>query len=377
MRQLQSFAQEGDQHVRADGDPDLGFHGVVRGAIEGLDAQMLLHPLEEQLDLPSAAVELGDHDSGQGEIIGQKDQLLPGVGIDVADAPQGVGILLPGKRSAQDDRLVEANADRLVCRSRIAAPAAEVALGPRDEKCAGPVDAVQAAEVQVAPVHNVEGARFEEQIVEDVDVVDLAWSNDDKGREVSPQVQQSMHLDGALRPAKLRPREQRQAQVDRGGVQGIGDALQIGTKGLVRIEPGRLGDQDSGKVAEDPPIPLLVGLGQGAFGHGAPDARVIEFGTNGFEARFDVPQAFAIGQLGKAHDLELSIAAQPADVLVPAVAGNALVEFIPRNEIHQLAEHGSSFLHGSPPAAGGRPEPCKRTNQVEMEKCSELHSISI
>ena len=40
------------QNVGAHGDPDLRFHGVFRRAEKMFDAQSLLDPFEEQLDLP-------------------------------------------------------------------------------------------------------------------------------------------------------------------------------------------------------------------------------------------------------------------------------------------------------------------------------------
>ena len=46
--QTESFASDGDEHIDAHGDPDLGLHGVLAGAIERLDSQVLLNPLEEQ-----------------------------------------------------------------------------------------------------------------------------------------------------------------------------------------------------------------------------------------------------------------------------------------------------------------------------------------
>jgi hypothetical protein len=46
---IESFFDDGDQQVDRDGDPELGFDGVFAGSIEGLDAQVLLDPLEEQL----------------------------------------------------------------------------------------------------------------------------------------------------------------------------------------------------------------------------------------------------------------------------------------------------------------------------------------
>jgi hypothetical protein len=41
----------------------LGLHGILGCAIESLDPEMLFDPLEEQLDLPTAAVQLYDGDS--------------------------------------------------------------------------------------------------------------------------------------------------------------------------------------------------------------------------------------------------------------------------------------------------------------------------
>ena len=49
MRQLRALLDDGDQHIGRHGDPYLRLHRVLAGAEEGLDAQMLLDPLEEQL----------------------------------------------------------------------------------------------------------------------------------------------------------------------------------------------------------------------------------------------------------------------------------------------------------------------------------------
>ena len=51
---------DGDQDIDADGDPDLSLHGVLGGAVEGFDAQVLFDPFEEQLDLPALLVDLRD-----------------------------------------------------------------------------------------------------------------------------------------------------------------------------------------------------------------------------------------------------------------------------------------------------------------------------
>ena len=46
----------------------MSFDGVFGGAEKGFDAQMLFDPLEEQLDAPAQAVELGDSERGQEEV---------------------------------------------------------------------------------------------------------------------------------------------------------------------------------------------------------------------------------------------------------------------------------------------------------------------
>src|SRR3546814_17504723 len=61
-----------DLHVDRDGDPDLRLHRIGRSAEERLDAQVLLDPSEEQLDLPALAIQGADRRGGQGELIGEQ-----------------------------------------------------------------------------------------------------------------------------------------------------------------------------------------------------------------------------------------------------------------------------------------------------------------
>ena len=55
----------------------------------------------------------------------------------------------------------------------------------------------------------------------------IATGDADEWGNVAVQVEQSMHLDGGLAPAKIRPRKQRQAQVDGGRIQSVQALLQI------------------------------------------------------------------------------------------------------------------------------------------------------
>jgi hypothetical protein len=60
--EFQLLLREGHQHVHAHGNPDLRLDGVDRRPLECPDAKVLLEPLQEQLDLPAALVQLGEHD---------------------------------------------------------------------------------------------------------------------------------------------------------------------------------------------------------------------------------------------------------------------------------------------------------------------------
>jgi len=77
---------------------------------------------------------------------------------------------------------------------------------------------MQPFEVDVASVHDVEGARLGHQQVEDIDVVKLAIADVQKRGDVAAKVQERVQLDGRLGRAKRGPRKHRQAQVDGGAI---------------------------------------------------------------------------------------------------------------------------------------------------------------
>ena len=64
-----------DQAISDDGDIYLRLYGILRSAPELLDFEMLLQPLEEQLDLPAVLVELCDQQGFETYGIGQEHEL--------------------------------------------------------------------------------------------------------------------------------------------------------------------------------------------------------------------------------------------------------------------------------------------------------------
>ena len=62
---------------------------------------MLLEPLEEQLELPAALIQLREGQRRHGEVVGQAHECLSGLGITLAAAAQRCGIIAPGMAAGQ------------------------------------------------------------------------------------------------------------------------------------------------------------------------------------------------------------------------------------------------------------------------------------
>jgi hypothetical protein len=75
---------------------------------------MLLDPLEEQFDSPSAFVQLGDDERGQKRIVGQENETLLRVGIVVSNTAQRRGVELGRIKTLEANGLIAAQARSLV-----------------------------------------------------------------------------------------------------------------------------------------------------------------------------------------------------------------------------------------------------------------------
>src|ERR1039457_7400581 len=90
-----------------------------------------------------------------------------------------------------------------------------------DEEGRAEREGVEAFEIPVPAVHDVECPGLRQNLVEDVDVVYFAAGNADERGDVAVQIQQRVHLHGGFVPPKFGPREQRKAQVNGGRVQRV------------------------------------------------------------------------------------------------------------------------------------------------------------
>ena len=339
------------QHVDAQGNPDLRLDCVDRCAVEGLDSQVLFDPLEEQFDLPSLVVQLGDHQCRQREVVGQEDESLARLGVDVADAANGMRILQTRHRSGEHDGLVASQSGGFVDQARCLASVNHLVLRADNEEGAVLDEAIEPGKVDIATIHDVESCRLQYQSIEGHVVGDFAAGNVHETRDIPAKIEKRMKFDGALSFAELRPREECQTQIDGGRVQCVGRLFQVHCETIVGIELPCSTDQHLGKVGVYPPVACFVGVGQRAACNVTSNFYMIEFGMDGAQTRLDVAKALAVGQLRESHAAKLVGTVEPLDAAVAVVSPNASIELVARQEIHQLRKNDPSGVHGQSPWA--------------------------
>ena len=316
----------------------MGFHGVFRCAVKPFDTKMLLDPLEEQFDLPTTLVERRDGQSWQRRVVGEKDQRFSSLDIFEANTPQILGVMTMTVITVQRNALVANNAGGPVDGRPIDAPCIEIRFGTGYKETASSMQCIEAGEVQVCPIHDVECSRFWNKEIENIDVVPLAVGDVDKAWYGTSEIQQCMDLDSCLCIAERCPREHRKAKIDCCGVQRVNSIGKIESEILANIKRSRLGDQSLCEIGVDAPVAGLVGIGQGRTRNRSADAHVVELRCLSRQARFYVAQTLPIGQLGERHDTKLLRTAKGTNSIVPSIASDDTMKCAPREKIHDLGK---------------------------------------
>ncbi len=164
----------------------------------------------------------------------------------------------------------------------------------------------ESAEVQVTAIHHVKGTGFDGQQVQHVDVAQLAVADVNKGRNRTAQVQQRMHLHCRLGRAKRRPVEQTQTQVDGGRIQRVDRRVQRKPRGFFGIQVAGAHDQTHRQCMINAPVAQVQCVRERGAGGYAAQAHMKQFRRLGSQARFDVAQRLAPGQLRRCKHLRLA-----------------------------------------------------------------------
>ncbi len=234
--------------------------------------------------------------AGKLKLLARQGEGLSDIGVTVSDPAQFVRVVGGGMLAGGDDDLVADETGWLVDGVRIEPAEAEVGAPPDDEEGGTLAQTIEAGEVDISTVHDIEGAGFGGEFVEHPGVVPPGAGDMDESRDVAAQIQQRVQLDGGLALLERRPREDREAEIDGGGVEGVDGLVEIDAERLAGIQAPGNTDQGLGEVGVNAPVAPFVGIGQGGARDISADAHVVKLARLGAPADFDVAQALAIGQ---------------------------------------------------------------------------------
>ena len=234
----------------------------------------------------------------------------------------------------EDDNLVALDAGGFVDRLGIEAFLTEVDFCPSDKKCCRMMDVVEARKIEIAAIHDVDGPRLDDQLIEDIDIVNFPRCNDHYRRNVPMQIQKGMEFDRALAFSKPGPREKSKTQIDGCRIQDICRLFQCDAEGVRGVKFSGFRDEDLSKVRINPSIPVLIGVGKCIAGDVSSDAQMIKSGLSCTQTGLDISQTFAVGQLSEGH-AEILVPAGKTDQLAIAVVSiYALAEFVCGDRVH-------------------------------------------
>jgi len=168
-----------------------------------------------------------------------------------------------GVESRGRDDLICLDAGRLVHWLGVTTLEHEMVLGTGYEKRSRLVNPVEPTEIDIGSIHDVDGTGFENEFVEDIDLVNFPRSNADEHGDGTTQIQEGVQLHRSFALAELCPRENGKTQVDDGGIEGIRGVVEFHTEILVDIQLARDdADEYLRKIGVDAPIAGFVGMSQ-------------------------------------------------------------------------------------------------------------------
>src|SRR6266446_2754900 len=189
--QFQTLAYDGHQHVGGYCDPYLRFDSVLRSTEEALDPQILFDPTKKKFHRPAALVQGANGQRRQSRVIGQEHQRLVRFRVLEADTTHVLWVMLATVEAVQRYGLVADNTGGSVGRARVDAPCIYVPFGAGDKEASGLMQTKQPFEVEVAAVHDIEGAWLESQDIQDVDIVEFPVADVNEARDGTAQVEHS------------------------------------------------------------------------------------------------------------------------------------------------------------------------------------------
>ncbi len=338
---------DGDQYqqIRAHGNPDLRLHGVDRIAEEVLDRQILLEPLEEQLDLPAVLVDVGNRESWHIEQVGQEHQSLAGFRVAKRHSAQMFRIARLRLGCRQQNRLVGSQSCGSIDLAGSNPGGTQIVFGADDEADLLPVQCKQSCEIQITPIDHENRTCRQADRVEQAHIVNLAGRDADEHGDGATQIHDHMSFDSRFGLPEMRPWKQRQAQIDGRRIHCEDRPLQSQANILVPIQGQGDHDQALTECFEQAIVSPFGGIGQGRAGNRAANANVIELRASSIEAGNQIAQPGTACQLRVGQADEMTPGRERRDTFVRLIHIDQMLEVAERNEFQQLRKDRPAVVH--------------------------------
>lgn len=191
------------------------------------------------------------------------------------------------------------------------------------------MNAMKTPIIEVAPIHDVEGTGFDQELIQNVNVVHCSIRDEDEGRDASPEVQKGVCSHRRLGLPKMGPGEYRETEINRRGIQGVILSLESLQDGrVIPVEQSSPSNEDMSEGFIDPPVTLLIGQLERGPDDGTTEAHVVKLLRVSIQAEDDTPYTLSVCELSKAETEKLLPARKDTDPMIPSVCRYALLELI-------------------------------------------------
>jgi hypothetical protein len=260
-------AEQAEQEPSDERNIDLDFDGVFAASEEPFDLEVLLDPLEEQLDLPALLVKRGDFAGGAAVIVGDEDERSFAVALhdDLAQNRVKQRICGSGAWMLMTDLEPVIAENAPLKRPDVCLHIAPfgVDLEPRDEERPRRVKSVPPAKVVIALIIDIGHSRLNRHGADRRHITDLGRGKIEPAQRFWAGLKPKVELEAPGPGVGLGPVRARVADRDRGGIQQGDQSVALTPHGSLN-----LGHQRGANVTENRhwslhPMFNFLGIGKG------------------------------------------------------------------------------------------------------------------
>lgn len=309
---------------------------------------MLLDPFIEKLNLPTLPVEFGDGKRIKRRVVGNEPVNDTGSIVFICYHSEGLRVMLPRFVTGKSDHFIADNTCLIISNVGAFNNILHVVFCSGDKKSSLHVDEIEhPKEIQVAHINHINSGRFNIQFIEHSDIMNRSLGQTDKNWQITPKIQQCVHLDTALVFPESSPWAELQTQADSATVKGIDYVVNIKPEVIVHLIHWACNiNKHPGKIRIYAPVTEFISFCKGVPRDRMLYAAVVEFTGDRFQTVFNVPETISLGKLSKAHDIEMVPTCKMADSMVPVIAVNTVIEFVFWYHGHKLSKDGLPLIHG-------------------------------